>query len=426
MALTAEQLKGLDALHGLEKGEVKEKLSMLEAKMEALLELVKNGSLPGQQKQEQPADAVSASTSSAPVSTEQKTKPAAFNVHMEPRTRAPPAEKVTPPVPAPPARTNEAPPPPGDPPMPPPPVESGAKELREAIARSTASVPATASPAQVRSAPPPGPLHIEVELKRENVNETWGFLWDRASFQNKQRIIDDIVSDSPAGRCNGEPRLQKGDELVALNGTESWDACSQLSKMTVVKLKFRRPASSAQGNTEMPSAAAPRQIAPVPPPEQEPDPELAGRTPDRGEQNFLPNAVPQGEQQRSEEQAASPDPETRERKIEKQMTLLRQLSDKKEASTGPASGVTSLMTQVEDLTTLANLLAQGEANEALTLVKPLLRKQVRTGPNGEPEFEPVDETEAARFLLEVMEVMESSNKQGSATLVNGASKMPAP
>lgn len=191
-----------------------------------------------------------------------------------------------------------------------------------------------------------------------------------------------------------------------LDGKEGWEACSTLSKLVEVHLRFRRaPETNGQGSSQ---------------PDPEIDPETVGKAGDQ-----LPGTVPpQGDQQRADQQKSvepTPSqeaPESRESKIEKQMTLLRQLSDsKKEVPAGQTSGVTSLMTQVDDLTKLANLLAQGEANQALELVKPLLRKQVRQGQNGEPEYEAVDATEAARFLLEVMEVMESSSKSGSAVIM---------
>lgn len=413
MAPSPEQLKCLDALHGLGHGDVNKRLSALEEKMEELLTIVKGGSFAGQQ----PAVEASASTSSPPPPAQPPTESAsAFQMQPPARASPPPLPKST---------AAEIQPPPGEPPVGPPPVDSKVEALGQTVAyaRSAASVTATASPAPAPS--PPGPLEIEVEMNRENENETWGFLWDRPSFGKQQRIIDDIVKDSPAGRCNVEQcakpnmPLKKGDELVALNGNDGWDACSQLSKLISVSLKFRRPESPGQGNAERSSAPASRQVRALLPPEEEPNPEMS---PGQGEQIVLPpNVVPQGDQQRSAEQAAPAQPETRERKIEKQMNLLRQMSGankhSKDASPGLASGVTSLMTQVEDLTTLANLLAQGEADDALKLVQPLLRRQVRAGADGEPEFQAVDDTEAARFLLEVMEVMESSSKQD---------KMPAP
>jgi hypothetical protein len=236
-------------------------------------------------------------------------------------------------------------------------------------------------------------------LQRTDVKATWGFLWDRKAFSNKQRIIDDIVAESPAGRCSGAgKRLKKGDELVALDGEEGWDACSQLSKMTKVCIRFRlAPETNMQASVPQP-----------PQPDPETDPEAGGRAGN-------PRERAPGEQQRSAEPEAT---ETLEKKIENQMTYLRQLSDsKKESSTGQASGVTSLMTQSEDLNKLANLLAQGEAREALNLVQPLLRKQVRTGKNGEPEYDDVEPAEAARFLIDVMDVMESSSKSDIPTII---------
>eukprot|EP00930_Biecheleria_cincta_P074297 TRINITY_DN614_c0_g1_i1.p1 TRINITY_DN614_c0_g1~~TRINITY_DN614_c0_g1_i1.p1 ORF type:complete len:432 (+),score=97.69 TRINITY_DN614_c0_g1_i1:64-1359(+) len=323
------------------------------------------------------------------------------------------------------AKPREPPPPAQEPPPPPEPPASlgGHAPVESAQSQSVMAVAAAVHAAQT----PRGPQYIEVELKRPDSTATWGFLWDRPAFIKQQRIIDDIVPQSPAGRCRDEERveerrLKKGDELVALNGKEGWDACSQLSKMTEVRLKFLRPQSL---------EAQPRVVF-----DQEPDPETVERagdprdmmpgtvpTPQGDPRDMMPGIVPTpqgGEQPRSQPVFPAPDApaaETREKKIEKQMTLLRQLSESKKDTPGQASGVTSLMTQVDDLTKLANLLAQGEANEALALVQPLLRKQVRIGSNGDPEYAPVDATEAARFLLEVMEVMESSSTKGNAALV---------
>jgi len=77
------------------------------------------------------------------------------------------------------------------------------------------------------------------------------------------------------------------------------------------------------------------------------------------------------------------------------------------------------MMSKEQLMQLSQLLRAGKAGSALELVRPLLTRR-RKGPDGKMYDESVDRKEAAKFLLEAMEVMEGQNGAGAVPGANPA------
>lgn len=92
-----------------------------------------------------------------------------------------------------------------------------------------------------------GAKFLEVQMQRSAAQPSWGLLWDRKCFDKKRRVIEAIVPSSPAGMWNqermekGQDHLQRGDEMVKLNGKPGWEACSELTNQQQVQLLFRRP-----------------------------------------------------------------------------------------------------------------------------------------------------------------------------------------
>lgn len=92
-----------------------------------------------------------------------------------------------------------------------------------------------------------GAKFLEVQMQRSAAQPSWGLLWDRKCFDKRRRVIEAIVPSSPAGIWNqermekGQDHLQRGDELVKLNGKPGWEACSELTNQQQVQLLFRRP-----------------------------------------------------------------------------------------------------------------------------------------------------------------------------------------
>lgn len=96
--------------------------------------------------------------------------------------------------------------------------------------------------------PHSGGKTFEVVLERDpSTQPSWGLLWDRKSFNKKSRVLEAVVPQTPAGLWNqersqvGEEHLQKGDELVKLDGQDGWEACNQLPNLQKVQLVFHRP-----------------------------------------------------------------------------------------------------------------------------------------------------------------------------------------
>ena len=91
-----------------------------------------------------------------------------------------------------------------------------------------------------------GAKWIEVSLERDAEQPSWGLLWDRKSFGKKTRVLESLMHQTPAFLWNEDRKLknddflQKGDELVKLNGKEGWEACNELSNLRKVHLTFRR------------------------------------------------------------------------------------------------------------------------------------------------------------------------------------------
>eukprot|EP00435_Cladocopium_sp_Y103_P071204 s48_g37.t1 len=96
---------------------------------------------------------------------------------------------------------------------------------------------------------------IEVTLERDKQQPSWGLLWDRKSFTRKKRVLESLMPETPADLWNkdrkerDEDHLQKGDELVKLDGQEGWEACNELPNLHKVKLTFQR-ADQAKGRRQ--------------------------------------------------------------------------------------------------------------------------------------------------------------------------------
>jgi len=340
----------------------------------------------------------------------------------------------------------------------------------------------------------------DVNLTRDQGQTSWGLQWDRRAFNEKRRIVEAVVPDTPAGLWNkanenSDNKLQKGDELLALNGNTGWLACSELSRLQQVQLTFQRAADGkrkvirfeASGSPARPTPEESKPVAVAAGSEKVETPFAPTETPVKGsdggdtvstlavledalQRSSVPATVPAAPPPREErpspvrsmpgklqqvKESAVPDlaattqsPRTseqqrqeqviRKQRMEQQKAYLKRISTGEQAkqSLTPAEAANQLAqvsseqpTEVglqdftkptltkpsaDDLTKLATLLAQGEAGSALQLVQPLLRKQVKKGENGEAEFTTVDTKEAAKFLLEVMEVMEASSQVGPA------------
>mmetsp|Transcript_85929 Transcript_85929/g.152228 ORF Transcript_85929/g.152228 Transcript_85929/m.152228 type:complete len:557 (+) Transcript_85929:74-1744(+) len=389
----------------------------------------------------------------------------------------------------------------------PPPVQPPATVPPPAI-----PPPATASPPEAKKPEAPRmnggmpavveekeePKRWDVHLTRDVGQSSWGLQWDRRAFNEKRRIVEAVVADSPSGRWNKEhessdEKLQKGDELLALNGKTGWLACSELSRLQQAQLTFQRasdgkkkvirfeasgtsparaktpeqssmparslktagpaPADTAQGtpasesetlrvlqsalSDTLPSGVGfpPRQqeFSTIPPATR-PAPGPPGKL--KMQEPAVPDLAATTQSPRTTEQQRQ-ELALRKQKMEQQKAFLKRMSSGEEnpvhapapqaahdlvqarfasleqPSSTDMTDVKPTLTKpsADDLTKLATLLAQGEAGSALELVQPLLRKQVRKGEIGEPEFTTVDTREAARFLVEVMEVMEANSSQ---------------
>ncbi|CAE7608715.1 unnamed protein product [Symbiodinium pilosum] len=118
--------------------------------------------------------------------------------------------------------------------------------------------------------PDAGVKFIEVSLQRSAAQPSWGLLWDRKCFDKKRRVVEAVVPQSPAGMWNqeraekGEDFLQRGDELIKLNGKLGWEACSDLTNQQNVQLLFKRSAEQDRsGKGRRSSKQAPRPTAPA-------------------------------------------------------------------------------------------------------------------------------------------------------------------
>jgi len=87
---------------------------------------------------------------------------------------------------------------------------------------------------------------FHVELRRNSQQEVWGLTWSRAAFEERQRVLEAIVPDTPAGRWNEGQRgscertLQPGDVLIAVNGNGEWEAMASIRELVEVRLRFER------------------------------------------------------------------------------------------------------------------------------------------------------------------------------------------
>lgn len=323
-----------------------------------------------------------------------------------------------------------------------------------------------------------------MELQRNDVSEKWGLLWDGKAFTKGQRIIQDILPNSLAARCNegrlacGQPLLEKGDELIQLNGKRDAASFSELTSLLFARLVFVRqmplpvtvaslptnnirteesfvaelqpesPTVSAVGLAQRLSAlsidclpqydetgnfAEPTFRAPQSPTRAEFMPRVDMSTRESACSKSFDD-VPKAPESWSKFQA----PE-REAQMFGDSFGLHQFADKHSSQGPPAMELNQVRVEqqtqnfpaessvgtaevrpilskptAEELSKLAQLLSQGEAGlgSALELVQPLLRKPAASGL--ESDSETVSTSEAVRFLLEVMAVMEMNSQVDSS------------
>ncbi|CAJ1357334.1 unnamed protein product [Effrenium voratum] len=82
---------------------------------------------------------------------------------------------------------------------------------------------------------------FQVQLQRER-ETLWGITWAREAFQQRRRVVQQLVPGSPAARWNEQNgwTLQAGDELVAVNGLRSWEDMSSFKDLLEARLTFVR------------------------------------------------------------------------------------------------------------------------------------------------------------------------------------------
>ncbi|CAJ1387667.1 unnamed protein product [Effrenium voratum] len=297
---------------------------------------------------------------------------------------------------------------------------------------------------------------LEVSLQRDSTQPSWGLLWDRKCFEKKTRVIEAVVPQSPVGLWNqerqdkGEDFLQRGDELVKLNGKSGWEACSDLSNLNQVQLVFRRltdqekqrsrrQASGSECRSQRfspeaslrkrPGSASftslPRQAVssgasgaslphiPVPDmPELPARPSTAPSTgrpdvkglPDRDQSEVqVLQAALQGSPGQS---APTPTPDVGPKETEAHAAVLDRILQHSEfiRKTDKSKPHLQQGANPEQLKKLALHISLGEADKAFQQVLPLLQKS----PGPREDREPVSVKEAGQFLLDLVKYLDSA------------------
>eukprot|EP00931_Biecheleriopsis_adriatica_P037019 TRINITY_DN21253_c0_g1_i1.p1 TRINITY_DN21253_c0_g1~~TRINITY_DN21253_c0_g1_i1.p1 ORF type:complete len:871 (-),score=208.70 TRINITY_DN21253_c0_g1_i1:18-2630(-) len=103
---------------------------------------------------------------------------------------------------------------------------------------------------------------FQVELNRSTRQQVWGITWVKAEFDARRRVVQAVVSGSPAHRWNeedaklgGKRLLKAGDELVAVNGLRSWEEMATIKDLLEARLTLVRPGSTVSEKAD-PSATA--------------------------------------------------------------------------------------------------------------------------------------------------------------------------
>lgn len=315
---------------------------------------------------------------------------------------------------------------------------------------------------------------IEVTLERDKQTPSWGLLWDRKSFTRKKRVLESLMPKTPAHVWNEERKgrdedhLQKGDELVKLDGQEGWEACNELPNKHKVKLTFQRVEAKARrqskakmdgsmqasrrqnlgstssngraGGVEGASLPSPKTpTAPVTP--HSPDLEATLEHPhSAGRRNSNPDAIQvlkdslediKGTGLEDRPCPATPpetdghlevsDPSTPLPREERDIVVERIIEHSVSRRSSGKPSIASLMTEnIQELTKLANYLSEKKVEPALQIVIETMAKTSpgpqKEGPEGE-EAEPVPVT-AAHFLLDLLAHLRDCKEKEEAKLLS--------
>lgn len=309
---------------------------------------------------------------------------------------------------------------------------------------------------------------IEVMLERDKQQPSWGLLWDRKSFTRKKRVLEALMPSTPAHLWNEERRrreedhLQKGDELVKLDGRGGWEACNELPNLHKVKLTFQRVEAKArrqskgkldgsmqasrQKNLGSTSSNG-RESASLPSPTMQTSPPATPLPPDlgatwenpqlQGRRNSDPDAIqvlkeslediagtgledrppatPPETEQTQEEVRDPPLPSQGGKERDIIVERIMEHSVMRRSSGKPS--IASLMTEnrFQELTKLANYLSERKVEPALQIVVETMAK-TSPGPE-EEEAEPVHVT-AAHFLLDLLAHLRDCKEKEEAKLLS--------